>query len=285
MAMEGNKFEAGFINIVASPHPIGIYPQSLKLAAGEPIQYYGNNWAAILPPNKSTRDPELYEGILTVWNDVDSSEPSIDKGTLQKKDVENSLKKIFDERGFNNRSFNYILDNVTHKIAVELKNDQGKTISIKQVGKIFDVAFSRLNREGQTYEITVIPEDDALDLVLGLNRLDKVRMVIKRPNPGDHLDTDAADVLREMEEQNINKDERVFTRQSGAETIHLNNANLVRAAVAATDGFVESGGRDDNGEPDKRSTKEYPKIVRNTLDAGASFLSALRNEARRFRGG
>jgi hypothetical protein len=282
--MEGNKFEAGFINIVASPHPVGIYPQSLANVAGDPVQYYGNNWAAILAPNNSAGDAELYEGILTVWTDVDSSEPSIDKSTLQKKDVESSLKKIFEERGFNNRSFNYVLDNVTHKIAVELKNDQGKTISVKQVGKIFDVAFSRLNREGQTFEVTVIPEDDALDFVLSLSRLDRVRMVIKRPNPGDHLDTDAADVLREMEEQNINKDERIFTRQSGTETINLNNSNLARAAVAATDGFVESGGRDENGVPDKRSTKEYPKVVRSTLEAGTSFLSALRNEARRFRG-
>jgi hypothetical protein len=139
--MEGNKFEAGFINIVASPHPVGIYPQSLENVAGDPVQYYGNNWAAILAPNNSAGDAELYEGILTVWTDVDSSEPSIDKSTLQKKDVESSLKKIFEERGFNNRSFNYVLDNVTHKIAVELKNDQGKTISVKQVGKIFDVAF------------------------------------------------------------------------------------------------------------------------------------------------
>jgi Domain of unknown function (DUF4747) len=283
--MEGNKFEVGFINIVASPHPLGIYPQSMADVSGEPIQYYGNNWAAILAPNKSKVDDKLYEGILTVWTDVDSSEPSIDKNTLTKQDVEGSLKKIFDERGFNNRSFNYILDDATHKIAMELKNDHGKTISIKQVEKIFNVAFSRLNREGQTYEVTVVPEDDALDLVLGLKRLDKVRMVIKRPNPGDHLDTDAADVLREMEEQNINKDERTFTRQSGTDTIHLNDANLARAAVAATDGFVESGGRDENGMPEKRSTKEYPKIVRATLEAGTSFISALRNEARRFRGG
>jgi hypothetical protein len=146
------------------------------------------------------------------------------------------------------------------------------------------LGISRLNREGQTFEVTVIPEDDALDFVLSLSRLDRVRMVIKRPNPGDHLDTDAADVLREMEEQNINKDERIFTRQSGTETIKLNNSNLARAAVAATDGFVESGGRDENGVPDKRSTKEYPKVVRSTLEAGTSFLSALRNEARRFRG-
>lgn len=283
--MEGNKFEASFVNVVASPHPEGIYAEAIHGVANDPIQFYGSNWAAILKPNKSKDDDKLHEGILTVWTDVDSSEPSIDKTTLQEKAVESELKKVFDERGFNNRSFLYVLDEETHKIAVETRNSLGKTISARQVGKIFGRAFSRLNREGQTFEVTVVPEDDALDMVLGLSRLDRIKIVIKRPNPGDHLDTDAAEVLREMEEQNIKKDERTFTRQSGTDTINLNENNRTRAEVASTDGYVESGGKDENGQPDKRSTKEYPKIVRRTLAAGTTFLSALRNEARRFRGG
>lgn len=86
-----------------------------------------------------------------------------------------------------------------------------------------------------------------------------------------------------MEEQNINKDERIFTRQSGTDSINLSEANHTRALVASTDGFVESTGRDENGQPDRRSTKEYPKIVKRTLAAGTTFLQALRNEARRFR--
>lgn len=283
--MEGNKFEAGFVNVVASPHPKGIYAEAINNVANDPVQFYGSSWAAILAPKKSKDDDQLHEGTLTVWTDVDSSEPSIDKATLQEKAVESELKKVFDERGFNNRSFDYILDEKTHKISVALKNEDGKTISARQVGKIFSKAFSRLNAEGQTYEVTVVPDDDALDLVLGLSRLDRIKIVIKRPNPGDHLDTDAAEVLREMEEQNIKKDERIFTRQSGTDSINLNENNRTRAEVASTDGYVESGGRNEDGQPDKRSTKEYPKIVRRTLAAGTTFLSALRNEARRFRGG
>jgi len=282
--VEGNRFAAGFVNVVASPHPSGIYPAALRRIANDPIRYYGNSFAALRAPQQNADDPLLHEGILTVWTEVDTTEPSIDKATLEQIALDNDLIEIFRKRGFNNRSFYYILEESKHIIVIELLNDQGKTLSPKQAGNIFSLLFSKLNETGQAFETTVIPEDDALDIVLGLARLDKVRIVIKRPNPGDHLDTDAAEVLREMEEQNINKDERVFTRQSGTEGIHLNDWNHTRAAVAATDGFVESAGRNGEGKPEKRSTKEYPKIVRRTLAIGTGFLLALRDEARRVRG-
>jgi hypothetical protein len=283
--VEGNKFVAGFINLVAQPHPEGVYEEALNAVVNSPVQYFGSNFAAIRPASRNPNDPNMLEGVLTVWTDVSTDEPSIDKATLEEVALDEELKRIFAKRGFNNRSFLYVLDTATHTVAVELLNDHGKTLSPRQAGRIFERAFSRLNREGQTYEVTVIPEDDALSQVLAIRRLDKVRIVIKRPNPGDHLDTDAEEVLREMEEQNINRDERVFTRQSGTDSINLNEANHTRAEVAATDGYVESSGKNEDGEVEQRSTREYPKIVKRTLAAGTGAIAALRAEVRRFRGG
>lgn len=282
--MEGNQFAAGFINVVASPHPDGVYAEAIRAIANFPVQYYGSNYAAIRPATPVPDDDKMLEGVVTVWTDVSTDEPSIDKATLEEVALDEELKSIFKKRGFNNRAFGYVLDTATHTIAIQLLNEQGKTLSPRQAGRIFERAFSRLNREGQTFEITVLPEDDALQQVLAIKRIDRIKIVIKRPNPGDHLDTDAEEVLREMEEQNINKDERVFTRQSGTDSINLNETNNTRAEVAATDGYVESSGRDEEGEPVHRSTREYPKIVKRTLAAGTSAILALRAEVRRFRG-
>jgi hypothetical protein len=55
------------------------------------------------------------------------------------------------------------------------------------------------------------------------------------------------------------------------------------AEVAADNGFVNSKGRDEDGEPDARSTKEYPKIVKVILDAGQTVLASLREQAKRVR--
>lgn len=282
---EGNIIAVGFLNVVASPHPEGIYGRSLLAVANKPIRYRGKDYAVILAPRQNADDPLVWEGTLSLWTDVDASEPSIDKATFERKDVEKELRDIFAQRGFNNRGFSYVLDESTHTIAVELLNDTGKTLSIKSAGKIFEMAFSSLNKEGETFDVTVKPEEDALERVLGFSRIDKIHIVLKRPNPGDHHGDDANEVLRELEEQNMKRAEYVFSRQPGTDGIRLNETNRTIAEVAAHNGHVDSSGVDEDDEHDKRSTKEYPRIVRRTLAVGTVFLSALRNEAMRFRVG
>ena len=169
-------------------------------------------------------------------------------------------------------------------MAVGLKNEEHKTISINQVGKIFDLLLSTLNKEGQIYETTIVPEEDAIEKVLGLARLDRVFILLKRPNPGDHDGGDADEVLRELHEQNIRQAEYRFARQPGTDGIHLNEENETWAEVAAQNGYVQSSGVTEDGERDRRSTKEYPKIVSIPLAAGTAFITAIREQAKRFRG-
>lgn len=280
---EGGVVEIGFLNVVASPHPEGIYSRSLANIANTPVNIRGKDFAIVTPPKAVERQEGLFQGWVSVWTDIDSSEPSIEKATFRQRDVEAALKKVFSERGFNNRSFHYVLDEATHTIAIELKNDLGKTLSIRQAGRLFEKLFSALNRSGQTFDVTVIPEEDALSRVLGLERIDKIVIVLKRPNPGDHHGTDAEDILRELHEQNMKRAEYTFSRQPGTDGIHLNEDNQTRAEVAASNGHVESSGLED-GERSHRSTQEYPKIVRRALAAGTGFASALISEVKRFRG-
>ena len=128
-------------------------------------------------------------------------------------------------------------------------------------------------------EVTVIPEDDALSFVLGLSRLDRVEILVKRPNQDDITDKANA-IMAELMAQHAKSEDRVLTRAGGSDGLELSEENMVRAEVAATNGYVKSSGRDDEGEPDKRSTKEYPKIVRMVVDAGESFIGKVRDAAR-----
>lgn len=255
----------------------------MNLIANRPVRYRGKDYAVVLKPKQNSEDEALLEGTISVWTDIDASEPSIDKATFEAKDVEDSLKVVFDQRGFNNRAFRYVMDTETHSLAVELLNENGKKISVRQVGKIFQLLFGSLNDGNQTYEVTVKPEEDAIDHVLGLARLDRVTILLKRPNPGDHHGDDAEEVLRELEEQNMKQALYDFARQPQSDGIELNDKNQTRAEVASENGSVKGSGLDEYGERDTRSTKEYPKIVRQVLAAGTLFSTALRNQAKRFR--
>lgn len=281
--MEGNVIEIGFLNVVATPHPPGIYHEALNLIANRPVRYRGKDYAVVLEPKQNDEDQALLEGIISVWTDIDASEPSIDKSTFEAKDVEDSLRAVFEQRGFNNRAFRYVMDAETHSIAVELLNESGKRLSVLQAGKIFQLLFGSLGDGNQTYEVTVKPEEDAIERVLGFARLDRVTILLKRPNPGDHHGDDAEEVLRELEEQNMKQAEYDFARQPQSAGIELNEKNQTRAEVASDNGFVKASGIDEYGERDTRSTKEYPKVVRLVLAAGAVFGSTVRTQAKRFR--
>jgi hypothetical protein len=111
-----------------------------------------------------------------------------------------------------------------------------------------------------------------------------VDILLKRPNIGDHDDGDAEEVLRELFEQNIKQAEYTFARQPGTDGINLNEENTTRAGVAAENGYVKSSGIDEYGNRDKRSTKEYPKIIPLVLAAGAA-IALLRQQAKSFRNG
>jgi Domain of unknown function (DUF4747) len=280
---EPNHIEIGFLNIVASPHPVGVYATALANAANRPIRYRGRDYAVILPPRASRPDKDILEGAISLWTDIDASEPSIDKSTFEKMDVEAALKKVFAERGFNNRTFYYAFDITTHTMAIELRNELGKTISIRQAAKVVDAAFSSLNREGQSFDVTVRPDEDALETVLGFSRLDRVVILLKRPNPGDHHGDDAEEVLRELHEQNMKQARYEFYRQPGTDGIHLNDQNQVLAEVASTNGFVEGYGLDDEQTRKKRSTVEYPFVVKRDVSGISTHSNAVREEVKRFR--
>ncbi|QVM83323.1 DUF4747 family protein [Novosphingobium decolorationis] len=273
----------GFLNVVASPHPQGIYHNALQQASLEPVQYRGRDWAIIKPPSKSQSDTQIYEGQICVWTDVNPEEPSIDKTTFQEEIVGDNLKKVFEKQGFNNRTFSYALDENTHKIAIELKNELGKTLSIHLAGKIFQKALERLNTGETTYEVTVQPTEDALKNVLDLHRIDKISILLKRPNPGDHRGDDAEQILRELDDQKLKSAVYQFNRQPGTDGIKLNSRNLTRASVAAENGNVQSSGLNENEQKVHRSTKEYPLVIQKIIDKATSHLIAIRDEVKRFR--
>lgn len=45
-----SQIAVGFINVVATPHPEGVYARAMASIANRPIRYRGRDYAVILPP-------------------------------------------------------------------------------------------------------------------------------------------------------------------------------------------------------------------------------------------
>lgn len=273
--------EIGFLNIVATPHPDGVYERLLKQCADQPVKFYGDQTAAITSPRQPKNEPDLLEGRLVVWTDIDENQPGIDKRNLSEVRLSDMDFSVPSNLGFNGRVFTYVFNVKSHVLALETRNEDSQTISPIRAKRIFDRLLSPivLGLKAEHIEVTVIPEDDALARVLGLKRLDRVEILVKRPNEDD-ITTEVNAVMAELMEQNAKSEERVLVRAGGEDSLELSDENMVRAKVAAHNGHVSSGGRDADDEPDKRSTKEYPKVVKWVVDAGHSFSAKVRDAAR-----
>lgn len=276
--------EAGFLNIVATPHPKGVYRRLLERAAEQPVSFWGDYKAAITRPVGLHDDESFRSFQLIIWLEINPDEPTIDKAALKKAGFPREGREFTAKYGVNGRVFYCVFDEKTHILTAELRNEDGKTVSPSRLERIFVELMSPqvLGADAEEVEVTVIPTDDAISYVLGLNRLDKVEILVKRPNQDD-ITSETNRVMQALMDQNAKSERRVITRQAKTDGIELSDENEVYARVAAHNGHVASSGLDDEGVHDKRSTKEVPKVVKRAIAKGVSYLAALRNLAREMR--
>jgi hypothetical protein len=273
--------EIGFLNIVATPHPPGVYDRVIRSVAGKSVRFYGEQRAAITTPRAARGEPHLLEGRVVIWTEIDEDQPGVNKRSLAAVHLADMDFEVPADLGFNGKTFVFVFNTTAHVLALETRNEYGQTLSPARGKRIFDLLLSPmvLGLDAESIEVTVIPEDDALDHVLALDRLDKVVILVKRPNEDD-ITTKTNAVMAELMEQNAKSEERVLIRAARTDGIELSDENMTRAEVAALNGSVKSSGIDEDGEADKRSTKEYPKIVRFVIDVGGSFITKVRDAAR-----
>lgn len=282
--MSQGVIEAGFLNVVATPHPKGVYERLLKAAAEQPVGFWGAYKAAITKPAGLHDDASYLTFQLIIWMEVNPDEPAINKVQLKKADFPREGRNFATQFGVNGRVFYCIFDTEAHLLTVELRNDDGQTVSPRRLQTIFSLLLSPkiLGADAEEVDVTVIPTDDVVSYVLGLDRLDRVEILVKRPNQDD-ITTDTNRVMRDLIEQNAKSERRILNRQAQTDGLELNEENVVYARVAAHNGFVDSSGLNEDRVHERRSTKEKPKVVRRAISAGTSFLAALRNIAREAR--
>jgi len=279
--MADGVIEAGFLNIVATPHPKGVYRRIFETAAEKPVGFWGAYKAAITKPVGLHDDESFHTFQLVIWQEIDPDEPTINKAELKKAGFPREGREFTAKYGVNGRVFYCIFDEKTHYLTVELKNEDGQTVSPKRLGRIFAELMSPeiLGAKTEEVEVTVIPTDDAISYVLGLKRLDRVEILVKRPNQDD-ITTETHRVMGNLIAQKAKSEARIISRQPKTDGIELSDENEAYARVAAHNGHVDSSGLDEDGVHDKRSTKEVPKVVKRVIAKGVSYLAALRNVAR-----
>jgi len=275
------ELKLGVINIVAQPHPEGVYLDALNHVAHNGVNFWGDDFATISQPNEI--GDGLYQGRILIWTEIDPDAPAINKAELVEVSLQDTGFVPPPELGFNGRIFTYTFREDIHHMFFELRNELGKNLAPKRANRIFSklLAADRLPRDFPIVETTVIPEDDTIDRLLGLHQLNKLSIFLKRPN-ADEFGDRAQEVLEDLEDQGARSQDVVLKKAPGVQTLTPNEDNRLLAEVAAQNGHVSAVGKEEDGSKIDGSTLEYPKIMSAMVDDALSLAQAAARLARNY---
>jgi hypothetical protein len=186
--MADTTIEVAALNIVASPHPPGIYRTILRAVAGKEVPIWGSDRAKITEPRPIDGRPDDFFGEILIWAHIDTEIPWINKDR-DAEATEEEMQPVVDalpsnlEPNF--RPFTYVLNQAEHIVLVEVRNEAGQRFSPTRAKRMFDRLFEDLSDDLPEVDVTIIPEEETLDKIFAIKRLRKLEIFIQRPNPDD----------------------------------------------------------------------------------------------------
>lgn len=136
-----------------------------------------------------------------------------------------------------------------------------------------------VNRFGEI-SVTVLPREDALESILKIPNLIKIKFLLTIPNP-DLLNALEKDFVERMERMGARLTEQRYISQTD-KNIEPDDELISMMKLASKNGYVESTGKDSNGRQITKSTKQYPWKERVEYGEGESKINVIKRYAQHF---
>lgn len=275
------RMSVGAINITASPHEPGTYEKILQAAAEKPIWLGGSDYAKITRTDRR-KDGRLI-GRIIVWTEIDKkgawlNSETNDTASNDDKQYINIPEKLKP----NYRYFYFGFDPKSHLMIFEFKNESGQSFGPARANKFFGTLLSQetLGTDFPLIDVTLIPEEGAVEKILTIPKLRRLKIVLTRPNPGEDLHDEITEIMRKLEAQKAGKWINELVKAPKVDHLEPSDETKLLARVAATNGYVEGEGKHD-GKAIHDSTKEHPKSVPievgEDAESTTQFMSAFNN--------
>ncbi|MES2600526.1 MAG: DUF4747 family protein [Pseudomonadota bacterium] len=273
--MADTTIEVAALNIVASPHPDGIYLKLFQHVAGKEILLWGSDRAKITEPRAIEGRDNYFYGEVLVWAHIDTDSPWLNTDTdteATDEEMQAVVEALPTNLEPNFRPFTYVLNQAEHIVLLEIRNEAGQRFSPKRAKRMFARLFEDLPADLPEVDVTVIPEEETLEKIFAIKRLRKLDIVIKRPN-GDDLGDDFKRVMDALTQEGVRVQKIEKTKAAKVPTITPNEDTKKLAVIASTNGYVSGEGKDELGNPVFESTEEHPKIRK--LDVNTSTFATV----------
>nr|WP_329760819.1 DUF4747 family protein [Stenotrophomonas geniculata] len=133
--------------------------------------------------------------------------------------------------------------------------------------------------------LSVIPDTDAVDAILGWKKIKKLTIHATRPNPGDYDEEDLAQFEESLIEQNASSVDVILSAEEHS-FLAPNDTTRTLMSISADNGFVVAKGQDEQGRPMTLTTKnKAPFWQREYFDPdreifGYAFVRMAQNAVR-----
>jgi hypothetical protein len=276
------RLEVGAINIAASPHPEGIYRRALDAVANREVRVHGSDWAKITQPGPFDDHADWLFGQILVWTQIDATKPWLNKrrnSEATPEEKQQAVESIPRDLEPNFRAFNFIFLEKRHRLVLEYRNEFGDHFGAKRAERLFRILLSRLPADFPAeFAVTAVPEDDTVDKIFAIPRLQWIEIFLRRPNADDIGDR-AERVKKQLERWGARSQTIGINKAAKEKTLRLGTAVRQTAEVAAINGSFSGGGKDEDGNKVEVSTAEHPKVRQvpvEGISSFAAFLSALK---------
>ena len=269
MARKSALVVAG-VNIAAEPpHSPNLYKDVITyIKNNKIIGIFGNERLEI---ESFSIDYENYiiDGTFSRYSYIDPQKPWWDSNRGQKilDEQGNPIPQVEEGKGPNQKSILFSFNLNNHKLLIDEKN-----ITINSFKKAFESMLCNKNLTDTfgTINITKIPTQDIITYILSIHKLKKIYFKLTIPNPDLTSNPQLeADIFQRFQNINAGSIEGSITSQKNEE-VAPDESLKAMLVVASRNGFVETKGKDENGEKDERSTREHPKRARTTYEASWS---------------
>lgn len=266
------------LNVVAHPHPKGIYRKLFEIASErDAVKFRGDRFARI--SRITATNDGVFRGRLAMWTEIDPNSPSVDKASLEEQTLKEAGIELPANIGFNSSIFYFAFREDKHALYVELTNDEGRTITPKTAQRAILAILDDANIElVDDLSIYIGSRADAIQYVLGLKAIRKIEIDLNLPNPDD-LSVEHQEALDRLAAMHAKRLQATLTKGPGEETLVLIPEWRVLAELARNNGSVKTVGIDHDGHRDERSTKDMPAEIDQEIADGDSSYQAVKKVA------
>ena len=184
----------------------------------------------------------MFRGRLALWTELNPKEPTINKDSFDQKLLAESDIALPNDIGFNSKIFYFSFNVASHRLFIELKNDEGQTVSAGiarlALEKVLQGVQDSFDVDVKVYIATT---NSGLESVLSLPTIRKIEIRLDLPNPDDISDK-AKEVLDRIKKRRVKRFVQEETKLREAETLILLEEDKVLAELSKENGYTKVWG-------------------------------------------